>query len=131
MGGGDLSARLCCGNVWVLRVEGKGKRLTSVVAVIEAVQACTIDVDVLGIDDAQTPRFAGSGIGFAELGAGIVEAFDWWEGMLGTGGWLVVGCLGLDLAHEDVLCVGELVLVERVVLDCRADTDDVMLGIGK
>lgn len=59
----------------------RGETLTSTVAVIEAVQACTIDVDVVGIDDAQTPRFAGSGIGFAKLGAGIVEALDWWEGM--------------------------------------------------
>ena len=109
----------------------RGETLTSTVAVIEAVQACTIDVDVVGIDDAQTPRFAGSGIGFAELGAGIVEALDWWEGILGTGGWLVVGCFSLDLAYEDVFCVDELVLVERVVLDCRADTDDAMLGRGR
>lgn len=29
-------------------------------------------------------------------------------------------CLGLDLRHEDVLRVGELVLVERVVLDSGA-----------
>ena len=103
--------------------------LTGVVAVIEAVQACTVDVDVVGIDDAQTPRFAGSRTGFAELGAGIVDAVYWWEGMLGTGGWLVVGCFCLDLAHEDVSCVGELVLVERVVLDCCANTDDMMLGL--
>lgn len=42
---------------------------------------------------------------------------------------MVVGCFSLDLAHEDVSGVGELVLVERVVLDCRADTDDMMLGL--
>lgn len=32
----------------------RGETLTTTVAVIEAVQACTMDVDVVGIDDAQT-----------------------------------------------------------------------------
>ena len=36
--------------------------------------------------------------------------------------WLIVGCFGLYLAHEEVLCVDELVLVEGVVLDCCADS---------
>jgi hypothetical protein len=31
--------------------------------------------------------------------------------------WLVVGGFGLDEAHEDVLSLGEFILVEGVVLD--------------
>lgn len=31
-------------------------------------------------------------------------------------------CLGLDLAHEDVLGIRQLVLVEGVVLNCRSNT---------
>lgn len=40
----------------------------------------------------------------------------------GDGGWvgLVVGCFGLDLPHEDVACVDELVLVEGVMFYCCA-----------
>ena len=95
-----------------------GRALTGVVVVVEAVQACAVAVDVVGIDDAQAPCFAGFRV---RLAGGVVEAVEPWERMLRAGGWLVVGCFGLDLAHEDVFGVGELVLVEGVVLDCCAD----------
>lgn len=39
-----------------------------------------------------------------------------------VGGWPIVWYFRLDLAHEDILCVGELVLIQRVVLDRRAYT---------
>lgn len=37
---------------------GKAGTLTGVVVVVKAVQACSVDVDVLGIDYAQTPSIA-------------------------------------------------------------------------
>ena len=51
--------------------------------------------------------------------------------MLEAVGGLVVGCFGLDLAHDDVFRVGELVLVERVVLDCCADAVRVLIKGGE
>ncbi len=80
-----------------------GRVLTGVVVVVEAVQACAVDVDVVGIDDAQAPCFAGFRM---RLAGGVVEAVEPWERMLRAGGWLVVGCFGLDLAYEDVFGLG-------------------------
>ena len=45
-----------------------------------------------------------------------MEAFHCGEGLLLAGGWLIVWCFRLDLAHEDILGVYELVLIQRVVL---------------
>ena len=50
-----------------------------------------------------------------------MEAFYCGEGLLLAGGWLIVWCFRLDLAHEDILCIYELVLIQRVVLNRCTD----------
>ena len=51
----------------------------------------------------------------------VMEAVDEGKGLLLAGGWLIVWCFRLDLAHEDILCVYELILIQRVVLDRCTD----------
>lgn len=41
----------------------------------------------------------------AELGGRVIEALDGRKWLLGTSGWLIIGRLCLNLAHEDVLRV--------------------------
>jgi hypothetical protein len=93
------------------------------VIVEEAVEPRAVDEDVVGVQDAETPG-VGAGRGGRTGGGedGVVEGGDGGEGVRGGGVWLVVGCFGLDEAGVDVLCVGELVLVECVVLYCCADS---------
>ena len=54
-----------------------------------------------------------------------------WEREGGIGVGLVVGRLRLDLAHEDVLGVDELVFVEDVVFDCRAGSGTMLVTDGE
>jgi hypothetical protein len=73
-------------------------------------------VDVLGVGDAQAERVA-------NLAGGAERGVDWVNEALVEGVWLVgsvwrrlpVWCLGLDVSGKDVLCAGELVLVEGVM----------------
>lgn len=68
--------------------------------VVKALQVCSVDVNFVGINDAQTPSMAGSWIILAELGAGVIEALNRRKRLLRASEWLIVGGLCLDLAHE-------------------------------
>jgi hypothetical protein len=97
-----------------------------IVVLEEGIQARAVDVDGIGIDDAQSQRvaYAGwtKGVVVGIVVVGCVErvglAFD-------VGGGLPVGRFGLDEAGEDVGCGAELELVEGVVLDACAPEPDV------
>jgi hypothetical protein len=97
-----------------------------IVVLEEGIQARAVDVDGIGIDDAQSQRVAYTrwtqGVVVGIVVVGCVErvglAFD-------VGGGLPVGRFGLDEAGEDVGCGAELELVEGVVLDACAPEPDV------
>ena len=98
-----------------------------VVVVEKAVEAGAVSQDGRGIDDAQAIAIAVGccgGVGADGRVVWVVDAGHGREGKVGRRVGLVVGCLGLDLAHVDGLGVGELVLVEGVVFDGRADKPD-------
>ena len=95
----------------------------------ERVQPGTIRQNILRVKDSHSPSISSRDNSIAifdgSLGEGRVENRGvGWEGDGGDGVGLVVGCFGLDLALEDVLGVGELVLVEGVVFDGCADEPD-------
>jgi hypothetical protein len=102
----------------------KGRRRTSAVVAKEAVQACAIDEDILRIQHAKRPAVSAGAIAARAVGGEVrvTQGGDGSEGDWRRRVGLVVGRLSLDLGHEDVFGVVELVLVECVVLDCRADT---------
>lgn len=97
-----------------------GSRAIGRVNLEEGVQAATIDEDVLRVENAQAPGVADAwraGLGVV----GVVESRVQGVGLglcIGLGH--VVGRLSLDETSKDVLSVGELVLVESVVLDTVA-----------
>lgn len=96
----------------------------------ERVQARAVAENVARAEDTQRPAV------LADAGAALAEVVEVWVGgakdagdevggrlELGcVGVRLVVGGFGLDEAHEDVLGLGEFVLVERVVLNGGAPT---------
>jgi hypothetical protein len=103
-------------NVWALRA----------VVVEETVQANAVAEDVVRANDAQTP--AGRSVDrwvWGWLEDRVWECFDVGEGDGGVWIRLIVGGLGLDLAHENVAGVDELVFVLDVVLDGSAISDKV------
>lgn len=112
------------------RAYGRTRRA---VVVKERVQPDSVTEDVVTSHNAETPsaRSAGSantcavGEGSKD---GVVEGRVWWEGDGGVRIGLVVGCFGLNLAHEDVAGVDELVLVENMVFDCCAPSEHVSFG---
>lgn len=98
---------------------GANVRALGAVVVEEAVQAHAVAEDVVRAQDAEAP--AGGGIDARRGGEdGVGESRVLGEGDGGVGVGLVVGGFGLDLAHEDLAGVDELVFVFDVVLDCGA-----------
>jgi len=85
------------------------------IVVEEGVQARAVHEDVGRVEDPQAPGAGGAGEGR------VIECAVSGEWCGSRGYWLVVRCFGLDEAHVDVLRVGELVLVECVVLNCCPD----------
>ncbi len=88
------------------------------VVVEKAIQASPINIDEFRGLDPETPCALAS----CERWVGINNVCSEWVRCIRIG--LVVGSLSLNEAHEDVTSVDELVLVQRVVLNCGAIKPD-------
>ncbi|CAG9998128.1 unnamed protein product [Clonostachys byssicola] len=93
----------------------------------EAVQATTVEEDVAGVVDTETPSLGASLT--SALGKGRIEVLgvgsEWGLGIRVA---LHVGSLGLDDTHEDVLGALEVVVVEDIVLRGGSPQPD---GLGR
>ncbi|CAI6089739.1 unnamed protein product [Clonostachys chloroleuca] len=93
----------------------------------EAVQSTTVEEDVAGVVDTETPSLSASLT--SALGKGRVEVLgvssEWG---LGIGVALHIGSLGLDDTHVDVLGALEVVVVEDIVLRGGSPQPD---GLGR
>lgn len=89
-----------------------------VVVVEEAVQARAVDEDRVRVEDAKTPA------GSARCKDRVVVRRDSGEGRERVRVGLVVCGLSLDESHEDVTGVGQLVLIQGVMLDCGSIEPD-------
>lgn len=95
-----------------------------VVVLEERIQTSTIDEDVLRVENTHTPSLVilcstiedriSKGSVRSERGCSIWVA-------------LVVGCFGLDQGHVDVLGVGDLIVVENIVLGGSTPQPDSIL----
>ena len=94
------------------------RRAARAVMIEKRIQSRAVDEDVRRGSDAQAPceRAVGGGAGgTSNVEIGVVEGGVHGEGIIRRRVGLVVWRFGLDLAHEDVLGAGELVLVARVM----------------
>lgn len=114
------------------RLPGAKVGATRRVIVEERVQAGAIGQDVLRVQDAQAPR-VGAVARDARAGGdeiGVLQRFHGGEGDGGVGVGLVVRRLRLDLAHEDVLRSGQLILIQRVMFHrCPPQPDRALLAL--
>lgn len=112
----DVAARALNGDDMLLAVVG----VDAVLGVVfeEGVEACAVDVDVRGAEDAETEGLDALGrVGGADGPVGVDPGGVGGEGGGGDGVALEVRGFGLDEAHEDVGGFADLVVVEGVVLD--------------
>ena len=100
-----------------------GIRARGNVVVEEAVETGAVDKDIRTAENAETEGVAVAGCWAQRVIVGVIERCDDREGLIfGRRIGHPVGSLSLSEANEDILSIGELVLIESVMFAASSDT---------
>lgn len=103
---------------------------TSLVVIVkEAVQPSTVDEDVRGSDDAETPCLPAC-VGGAGAEVRVVKVTVGGKGLQSIRIRLEIWSLGLNSPHVDIVCIGDLIVVQLAVLGAgTVQPDRTLLGL--